>query len=115
MFSSVRNVEHVKNALNVGVHTVTVPWKIMKKLTENHFTQIGTDEFFEHTRLMTESVKDVIGGNNPVVTSDKSIADALVVMTQGGFGAVTIVDGAQRPIGMFADGDLPDCFKDGGT
>ena len=83
MFSSVRNVEHVKNALNVGVHTVTVPWKIMKKLTENHFTQIGTDEFFEHTRLMTESVKDVIGGNNPVVTSDKSIADALVVMTQG--------------------------------
>ena len=35
MFSSVRNVEHVKNALNVGVHTVTVPWKIMKKLTEN--------------------------------------------------------------------------------
>ena len=53
----------------------------MKKLTENHFTQIGTDEFFEHTRLMTESVKDVIGGNNPVVI-DKSIADALVVMTK---------------------------------
>ncbi len=116
MFSSVRNVEHVKNALNVGVHTVTVPWKIMKKLTENHFTQIGTDEFFEHTRLMTESVKDVIGGNNPVVTSDKSIADALVVMTQGGFGAVTIVDGAHRPIGMFTDGDLRRLIsKDGGN
>ena len=29
MFSSVRYVEHVRNALNIGVHTITVPWNIM--------------------------------------------------------------------------------------
>src|SRR5580693_3091735 len=30
MFSSVRNAEHVRNAINIGVHTITVPLKILK-------------------------------------------------------------------------------------
>lgn len=106
MFSSVRNVEHVKNAINIGVHTITVPWKVMKVLTDNHFTALGTQEFFEHTRLMTKTVKDVISDINPIVSADSSIADALVVMTEGGFGAVTIVNKENSPIGMFTDGDL---------
>jgi glutamate formiminotransferase len=32
MFSSVRTVEHVRNAINIGVHTITVPLKILKQL-----------------------------------------------------------------------------------
>ena len=32
MFSSVRNVEHVKNALNIGAHTITVPWENNAKI-----------------------------------------------------------------------------------
>ncbi|MDX5326393.1 MAG: CBS domain-containing protein [Bacteroidota bacterium] len=106
MFSSVRTVEHVRNAINIGVHTITVPWKVMKQLTENHFTEIGTRQFFEHTNLMTLRVKDVISNNNPTVTGDATITDALVKMTTGGFGAVTIVDGSNEPIGIFTDGDL---------
>lgn len=106
MFSSVRNVEHVKNALNIGVHTITVPYKIMKQLTQNHFTDIGTRQFEEHTRLMTLRVGEVISDNNPIVTGDATITDCLVKMTAGGFGAVTVVNDSQEAIGIFTDGDL---------
>ena len=30
MFSSVRHAEHVRNAINIGVHTITVPLKVLK-------------------------------------------------------------------------------------
>ena len=106
MFSSVRTVEHVRNALNIGVHTITVPWKIMKQLTENHFTALGTQQFFEHTGLMTLRVKDMMENKNPIAHINDSITDALVEMTKGGYGAVTIVDDANAPIGIFTDGDL---------
>ena len=106
MFSSARHVEHVRNALQVGAHAVTLPWKVMKQLTENHFTQLGTKEFFEHTRLMTKKVDDILTDVNPVVTENESIHDCLVKMTVGGFGAATIVNGQGEPIGIFTDGDL---------
>jgi TalC/MipB family fructose-6-phosphate aldolase len=106
MFSSVRHVEHVRNALNLGVHTVTIPWKVLKQLSENHFTELGTKEFFEHTRLMTKTVRDVISDVNPVVTVKETIHDCLVKMTLGGDGAVTIINSKGAPIGIFTDGDL---------
>lgn len=49
MFSSVRNAQHVKDALKAGAHTITVPWKIMKTLTDHHLTEIHTEQFFEHS------------------------------------------------------------------
>jgi TalC/MipB family fructose-6-phosphate aldolase len=106
MFSSVRHPEHVRNAINLGVHAITVPWKVMKLLTENTFTTVGVQQFFEHTRLMTLRVRDVISGCNPIIHQGKNIYDALVVMTWGGFGAVTIVDDRDEICGIFTDGDL---------
>ena len=106
MFSSVRNAEHVRNALNVGAHTITAPWKVMRTLTENHFTAIGTQQFVEHTRLMTVKVKEAMTHANPIAKADMTISECLVVMTAGGFGAVTIVDENGTPIGIFTDGDL---------
>lgn len=106
MFSSVRNVEHVRNAINVGVHTVTVPWKLIKQLTQNHFTTIGTDQFTQDTFIMTAKVKDVVGTKNPSVGMDATVTDCLVKMTAGGNGAVSVVDESGAPAGIFTDGDL---------
>ena len=116
MFSSVRNVEHVRNALNIGAHTITVPYKVLKQMSENYFTELGTREFFEHTRLMTKTVREVIPDVNPIVTVNESIHKCLVKMTLCGNGAVTIVNDKQEPIGIFTDGDLRRMIeKEGGT
>jgi TalC/MipB family fructose-6-phosphate aldolase len=106
MFSSVRNAEHIRNAINVGVHTITAPWKIMKALTDNNLTTLGTDQFIEHTRLVTMKVKDAINPVNPTVHMKTVMTDAIVKMTEYGFGAITIVDDAGDVKGIFTDGDM---------
>jgi transaldolase len=106
MFSSVRNAEHIRNAINVGVHTIRAPWKIMKGLTDNNLTTLGTDQFIEHTRLVTMKVKDVIGPINPTVNMKSVMTDAIVKMTEYGFGAITIVDDSGNVAGIFTDGDM---------
>ena len=106
MFSSVRYPEHVRNALNIGVHVCTIPWKVMKQLTSNHFTEVGITQFVEHTKLMTVKVKDVLSGTNPVVKLSDSIADALIKMTASGFGCVAVLDSEANLVGTFTDGDL---------
>jgi len=106
MFSSVRHVEHVRNALQLGVHTITVPFSILTRLTENVFTTVGTDQFRLHTRMLTKSVGDVMSSVNPLVTRDTELRDAIVKMTEYGFGCVTVVDGDGALVGVFTDGDL---------
>ena len=106
MFSSVRYPEHVRNALNLGVHVCTIPWKVMKQLTSNHFTEVGISQFVEHTKLMTVKVKDVLSSKNPVVKFDNSITDALVKMTSSGFGCVAVLGNDGKLVGTFTDGDL---------
>jgi len=106
MFSSVRHVEHVRNALQLGAHTITVPFSILVRLTENVFTTVGTDQFRLHTRMMTRTVGDVMNSINPLVTGDTRLRDAIVSMTEYGFGCVTVVDGSGELLGVFTDGDL---------
>ncbi|HRZ41214.1 MAG TPA: transaldolase family protein [Bacteroidales bacterium] len=106
MFSSVRNSEHVRNALNLGAHCCTIPWKVMQQLFRNHFTDIGTQQFFEHTRLMTLKVRQVISPMAAVIPADQTILDALMIMTRSKFGAVSITDETGNLKGIFTDGDL---------
>jgi len=105
MFSSVRHPEHVRNAINLGSHACTIPWKVLQQLTENTFTDIGAQQFFEHTRMMTLKVKDVMKGSDHSIGIDKKVLDALVVMTRSRLGAVALVDGDSLK-GIFTDGDL---------
>lgn len=114
MFSSVRHTEHVRNAINIGVHTITVSWKVMKQLTENNFTTLGTEQFMVDTRLMTMKVKDVIKPVNPIVPEDIPITQALVKMTEYGFGAVTVMDKNGNIKGVFTDGTLRRLISDKG-
>ncbi|MFI5195444.1 MAG: CBS domain-containing protein, partial [Chitinophagales bacterium] len=106
MFSSVRSSEHVRNAINIGVHTITVPLKILKALTDNNFTTVGTEQFLSDTRLMTVRVKEAINGANPLVTTDMNMKDAIVKMTEYGFGCVTVINTDGSLKGVFTDGDL---------
>ena len=111
MFSSVRNAEHVRNALDIGVHTITVPWKVLQQLTTNHFTELGTQQFFQDTKLMTMKVRDVLRNVPTVINVNKYITDALVIMTKSKLGAATIVDDDNQIKGIFTDGDLRRLLK----
>jgi transaldolase len=106
MFSSVRHTEHVRNAINLGVHTITMPLKVLKSLTENNFTTLGTSQFIRDTRLMTVRVKEVMGNTNPIVTEDSNLKDAIVKMSGYGFGAITVITSDGNLKGIFTDGDL---------
>ncbi len=106
MFSSVRHPEHVRNALNAGVHVCTIPWKVMKMLTSNSLTDLGIAQFVEHTKLMTTKVKDMLSGKNPLVNVNEPITNALVKMTESGFGCVGVIDDDGKLVGTFTDGDL---------
>ena len=106
MFSSVRYPEHIRNAINIGVHVCTIPWKVMKQLTSNHFTEVGISQFVEHTKLMTVKVKDVMSNKSSTISSAASITDALVKMTSTGFGCVAVLDANNKLAGTFTDGDL---------
>ncbi len=114
MFSSVRHAEHVRNAITIGVHTVTVPWNVMKKLTENNFTELGTKQFYDHTLLLTGKVSDVIREENPLVSLTDTVLDASLKMTESGLGAVSVVDAAGNLIGIFTDGTLRRALKESG-
>lgn len=106
MFSSVRHPEHVRNAINLGVHACTIPWKVLKMLAENNFTTLGTQQFIAHSKLMTLRVKDVIRSENPIVYLDDTVLSAIVQMTESGFGAVAVLDKNEAIAGVFTDGDL---------
>ncbi|CUI06927.1 Arabinose 5-phosphate isomerase [Janthinobacterium sp. CG23_2] len=58
-------------------------------------------------RLLTH-VRDVMRSDEavPKVTADVSLSAALLEITQKGMGMTAIVDEAQRPVGVFTDGDL---------
>jgi len=106
MFSSVRNIEHVRNAINIGVHNITVPFKILRQMTENNFTKMGTEQFYEHTRLMTVKVKNAMSSVNPVVSANTDLKSAIVQMSEYGFGCVIVTNGKDEVLGVFTDGDL---------
>ncbi len=115
MFSSVRHPDHVRQALIDGAHVCTVPWKVMRVLCHNALTTVGTNQFLEHTRLMTERVKEVIREQNPLCVASDTVSDAMIKMTESRLGAVTIAadDGGVR--GVFTDGDLRRSLQEHGS
>lgn len=116
MFSSVRNAEHVRNALNLGVDACTIPWKIMKQLTHNHFTDLGTEQFYTDTRLISVLVGDVMRKNKATISSGKNVLDAMVAMTQSKLGAVSVLNDDGSIYRIFTDGDLRRLLaEDGGS
>ncbi len=114
MVSSVRHPEHVRQGLLAGAHVCTAPWSVIKILNENALTMVGTNQFLEHTKLMTVKVKDIIRPHKSTVKLSDTITDAMLVMTESGLGAVSVVDKDGNLNGIFTDGDLRRNLKEGG-
>jgi TalC/MipB family fructose-6-phosphate aldolase len=114
MFSSVRYPEHVRQAVLAGVHVCTMPFKVMQQLCENTLTAIGTQQFREHTALMTMRVDQLIRPENPVCEAGETVSGAMLKMTESRLGAVTIVDAEGGVSGIFTDGDLRRKLQSGG-
>ncbi len=106
MFSSVRNSEHVRNAINIGVHACTMPWHVMKQLTQNDFTETGKGQFERHTYLLTTKVREVMQTDDTMLKNDVTIFDALISMTRSKLGAVIVLDKNKDLYRIFTDGDL---------
>lgn len=106
MFSSVRHPDHVRSAALAGADVCTAPWSVIKRLCDNALTDLGTTQFFEHTKLMTVRVRDAIRSGKTTCKLTDLVTDALVCMTESRLGAVAIVDEHGRLAGAFTDGDL---------
>jgi TalC/MipB family fructose-6-phosphate aldolase len=106
MFSSVRNAEHVRNALNLGADACTIPWKVMQQLTTNHFTELGTEQFYRDTRMISSRVRDVMRDDPAQVDASTTVLDAVVVMSHWEVGAVSVMSSTGAGERMFRDGDV---------
>ncbi|MFQ5866963.1 MAG: SIS domain-containing protein [bacterium] len=53
-------------------------------------------------------VRDIMrkGKDNPVIRQEKTVREALLVMTKTRLGATSVVEGSGRLVGFFTDGDL---------
>jgi TalC/MipB family fructose-6-phosphate aldolase len=111
MFSSVRNVEHVKDALRLGAHNCTIPWSIMKQLPQNHFTDIGIQQFVQHTELLTMKASDLVVTDNVFLNYRSTVLDGLMLMTNSKLGAIIVLDDKKNMYRIFTDGDLRRLLK----
>ncbi|MCP5106808.1 MAG: CBS domain-containing protein [bacterium] len=115
MVSSVRHPEHVRQGLLLGAHACTVPWNVLKMLSVNNLTTVGSEQFLEHTRLMTVQAREVVREENPVCKRSGSVLDAIAQMTESRLGAVSIVDKDNKLVGIFTDGDIRRKLKEHGA
>jgi len=113
MFSSVRNVEHVRDAINLGVHACTLPWSILKQLPQNHFTELGIQQFVEHQELLTIKASDLLITENVFLNYTSTVLDGLMMMTNSQLGAIIVLDDRNEIYRIFTDGDLRRLLKSG--
>lgn len=64
-------------------------------------------------RLMTVAEMMRTGDDNPIITSSRSVMEAIMTITSARAGAVTVVDDEQHLLGIFTDGDLRRLLKQG--
>ena len=111
MFSSVRNTEHIKDALNLGAHACTIPWSVLKQLPQNHFTDLGIRQFVEHTELMTIKASDLLVTDKVFLNYNATVLDGLMLMTDSKLGSVIILNDKEEIHRIFTDGDLRRLLK----
>jgi arabinose-5-phosphate isomerase len=58
-------------------------------------------------RLLTK-VSDLMfqGEENPLINQDEAVKKAIIIISEKGLGAISVIDGAGRLVGIVTDGDL---------
>jgi CBS domain-containing protein len=87
----------------------------MKRLCNNALTTVGTNQFVEHTQLMTVTVRQAMRKENPLCTAADTVKAAIVKMTESRLGAVTLVGDDGGVVGVFTDGDLRRKIQESGS
>ncbi|GKX64036.1 arabinose-5-phosphate isomerase [Pragia fontium] len=77
-----------------------------RQFTANDFALFHPGGALGRKLLLTVEHVMHSGEQNPLVTPENSIADALFVMTDKGFGATSVIDSAGKLIGLITDGDI---------
>jgi transaldolase len=113
MFSSVRSIEHVRNAINLGAHACTIPWYVLKQLSENYFTEIGIRQFVEHQEMSTIKASDLAKTDEVFLNCNSTVLDALILMTKSKTGACVVLNDQNDIYRVFTDGDLRRLIKNG--
>lgn len=77
-----------------------------RKFTASQFAVFHPGGSLGRKLLLT--VEDIMhsGTENPLVKADISVQDALFVITDKGLGAVSVVDGDNKMLGVLTDGDI---------
>lgn len=106
MLSGLQQAEHFRDALRLGVDAVSASFTLSTQVPESPWASQNAQQLLDQSRLNTLRVADVLRKTNPTVQLSESILEAVVQMSRGGMGAVTIVDADGNIAGVFTDGDL---------
>lgn len=77
-----------------------------KKFKKEDFARLHPGGILGKRLLL--KVKDIMrkGKDNPVIHQEKTVREALLVMTKTRLGATSVIDGSGKLVGFFTDGDL---------
>ncbi len=104
--ASIQSMQNILNAINAGVDGIVLTNSLFSSLQRSLLDNPGAENFIKKTRLQSLSVKDIIKGNNPKISIESTVLDAVIEMTKGGMGAVAVTDENDQLKGVFTDGDL---------
>jgi transaldolase/predicted transcriptional regulator len=100
------SVGFLRASIKNGVDAFTFTGSSFAELKGSLLSNPAADRFLRKSRLISLKVKDVLKGKNPRIKDSSNLLEAVVEMTQGGMGAVAVLNSADELLGVFTDGDL---------
>lgn len=114
MFSSVRNIEHIRDAIVVGADACTIPWKLMSTMADNHLTELHTEQFFKDTRMLkikaAEAMKPLPLTNGHIPMAQ----EALQQMAESNAAFLAVFDPKESTTTVISVLDVMSAIKDKG-
>ena len=113
MASSIRSHEDVTECFLCGVDAITLPPKMIELMFSHPLTEVGVERFY-HDMVINGHVEEVMrqGLDMPILDTQCSLLDALIVMTEKKIGFGIIVGTNNVLAGIVTDGDIRRYLQD---